>query len=527
MATKPTVSTEWATQFTNAGSSGNPNKDEPTQAFKDFGQPEALPVDRQSLNYELNALDQWRRYFEEKTDDLSRPATTTIQGLVELATNAESQVGTDTSRVITPSSMSHKLETLGLGTEDLVDNYAGNDANTLPYTGRFFLVNAQNVPSAGNWFIDYAFTNGTNFSTGIQYAIQAGTTQRIYFRRSISSVWQPWLELYHTGNNIDARQYGIGINEQDKDNDTVVGTQIFRSRTDQGATLPTGISSAHTLYMQRTEDGQASQLIVEDSGALPNDPYMGFRVRGNGTGWGDFFEVLHTGSISRVAASQAQAEAGKSNDVVMTPNRTRQAYTQWGLGSEASNDVTDWNNAVRNGFYRSVGANRYINSPDNSASGWQGIVSSLDSNSKRQLVWRGGGDGNYQMWTRERFQGSWTPWIQLITEQNIGAYIPNQVTWEKRTSASLPINSKNFLDIDTVSTFTLPELSLANDMDFVTIRPSTSNKTPANFTFTINCFAGDSMRTRDLDKNIVSDTTLTVDLMTEITFIKNGGFWEY
>ena len=526
MATKPTTSTEWALQLTTDGGSGNPNKQIPTTTFKNFGQPEATPTDRQGFNYILNSLHLWKVYFEEMTDELSEYATTTTEGLIELATNAEAELGTDALKAITPSTLARKLETIGLAAEDLIDSYAGNDANSLPYTGRFFLVNAQNVPSAGNWFIDYAFTNGLNFSTGIQYAIQAGS-ERIYFRRSVASEWQPWLELYHTGNNIDSRQYGIGVNEQDKDNDTVVGTQIFRSRTDQGATLPSGLTGAHTLYMQRAEEGQATQLIIEDSGALLNDPYMGFRQRGNMTGWGDFFEVLHTGSISRVAASQTQAEAGTSNDVVMTPNRTRQAYVQWGLGSEASKDVSDWNNAIRNGFYRSIGSNTYINSPDNSASGWQGIVSSLDSNSKRQLIWRGGGDGNYQMWTRERFQGTWTPWIQLITENNIGAYIPNQVTWEKRTTANLPINSKNFLDIDTVSTFTLPELSTANDMDFVTIRPSTSNKTPANFTFTINCFAGDSMRTRDIDKNIVSDTTLTVDLMTEITFIKNGGFWEY
>ena len=111
MATKPLVSTEWATQVTTAGASGNINKDEPTQAFKDFGQPEASPVDRQSLNYELNALDQWRAYFETTTDELTAGATTTVKGLVELATAAELDVGTDTSRVVPVKTLSDKLKT--------------------------------------------------------------------------------------------------------------------------------------------------------------------------------------------------------------------------------------------------------------------------------------------------------------------------------------------------------------------------------------------------------------------------------
>ena len=69
MATKPTTSTEWAVQFTTDGGSGNPNKQVPTTTFKNFGQPEAIPTDRQGFNYILNSLHLWRVYFEEMTDD--------------------------------------------------------------------------------------------------------------------------------------------------------------------------------------------------------------------------------------------------------------------------------------------------------------------------------------------------------------------------------------------------------------------------------------------------------------------------
>lgn len=70
MATKPLVDTTWASQLTTDGTSGNLNKEEPSTAFKNFGQPEAQPIDRQSINYELDALDQWKDYFEEVTDEL-------------------------------------------------------------------------------------------------------------------------------------------------------------------------------------------------------------------------------------------------------------------------------------------------------------------------------------------------------------------------------------------------------------------------------------------------------------------------
>lgn len=70
MATKPIVDTSWASQITTDGTSGNLNKQEPTTAFKNFGQPESQPVDRQSLNFELDALDQWRVYLEAVTDEI-------------------------------------------------------------------------------------------------------------------------------------------------------------------------------------------------------------------------------------------------------------------------------------------------------------------------------------------------------------------------------------------------------------------------------------------------------------------------
>lgn len=86
MATKPLVDTAWASQITTDGTSGNLNKQEPSTAFKNFGQPESQPIDRQSINYELDALDQWKAYFENLTDEFQLTPTTTRKGLVLKAT---------------------------------------------------------------------------------------------------------------------------------------------------------------------------------------------------------------------------------------------------------------------------------------------------------------------------------------------------------------------------------------------------------------------------------------------------------
>lgn len=70
MATKPLVEYDWANQLTTAGPSGNPNREEPTQAIKDFGQAEAGPIDRQSLNYQLYSIGRWLDWAEKSVDAL-------------------------------------------------------------------------------------------------------------------------------------------------------------------------------------------------------------------------------------------------------------------------------------------------------------------------------------------------------------------------------------------------------------------------------------------------------------------------
>ena len=69
MAIKPSFDIQWATDNVTNGTSGNPNKLEPFE-FKSEGQQEGLPVPRQYLNFQFDAIRQWKDYLEETTDNL-------------------------------------------------------------------------------------------------------------------------------------------------------------------------------------------------------------------------------------------------------------------------------------------------------------------------------------------------------------------------------------------------------------------------------------------------------------------------
>lgn len=125
MAIKPAFDIQWATDNVTSGTSGNPNKLEPFE-FKSEGQQEGLPVPRQYLNFQFDAIRQWKDYLEETTDDLlaisgasllksnnlsdltSVPTAITNLGLTSVATSlyanaSQAQAGTISNVVMSPA----------------------------------------------------------------------------------------------------------------------------------------------------------------------------------------------------------------------------------------------------------------------------------------------------------------------------------------------------------------------------------------------------------------------------------------
>jgi len=122
MAAKPTQDPKWVT-------SDDPNEIiEPSPALKTNGVQSGGIWGREHLNWMFNSLSKWidwvRSFAMDKDNNLNdvankvsafnnikQSATTSTTGVVELATDTETQTGSDTSRVVTPASLSSRTAT--------------------------------------------------------------------------------------------------------------------------------------------------------------------------------------------------------------------------------------------------------------------------------------------------------------------------------------------------------------------------------------------------------------------------------
>jgi hypothetical protein len=84
MTTKPSADLQWATDDVTTGVSGNPNKLEPFD-FKSEGQQEDQPVPRQYLNFQFNAIREWKDYLEGITDSLLASSGAALQRSLNLS----------------------------------------------------------------------------------------------------------------------------------------------------------------------------------------------------------------------------------------------------------------------------------------------------------------------------------------------------------------------------------------------------------------------------------------------------------
>jgi len=122
--TKPIYDLQWATDTVVSGPSGNPNKLEPFD-LKSEGLEEGSPVSRQAINFQFDAIRQWKDYLEGTTDslllssaealvksanlsDLTNPATArtnlglNITSTYPIAAQSTAQSGTSSMTLMSP-----------------------------------------------------------------------------------------------------------------------------------------------------------------------------------------------------------------------------------------------------------------------------------------------------------------------------------------------------------------------------------------------------------------------------------------
>lgn len=159
-------------------------------------------------------------------------ASTSVAGIVELATNLETQDGTDTTRAVTSAGLTSKIQpttynttaarimatgAFGLGSTYSDAPLLATDINGAQLTGSGiyrYTSSTTGKPGFGSGFgsLDHravTMDGGGNYAT--QLAIDYASNNIGFRRLSGSSGWQPWNEIYHTGNLVQATEAANGI----------------------------------------------------------------------------------------------------------------------------------------------------------------------------------------------------------------------------------------------------------------------------------------------------------------------------
>lgn len=111
-------------------------------------------------------------------------------------------------------------------------------------------------------------------------------------------------------------------------------------------------------------------------------------------------------------ASTAEAKTGTDDAKFVSSLGVHEAFGQFGLGKQSALLTTNWDTATKTAFYRSNSTQGQANTPNDAATGWEGIVIASSSTSVQQIAWRSGVSA-VEAWTRT-FSGSWSTWRRLI-----------------------------------------------------------------------------------------------------------------
>jgi hypothetical protein len=104
---QPTNTPEVAITDVNLPSTGNPNKAQPGVQIRDVGFDAGQKPAAEEINWLFDNINDWVKYVRDEvvTGTALPDATTTVKGISELATDAEADAGSDTTRNVTPSNL--------------------------------------------------------------------------------------------------------------------------------------------------------------------------------------------------------------------------------------------------------------------------------------------------------------------------------------------------------------------------------------------------------------------------------------
>lgn len=130
--------------------------------------------------------------------------------------------------------------------------------------------------------------------------------------------------------------------------------------------------------------------------------------------------VIANGLAQRTATGQLKTANAVNNDEAVAKGQLGDGAfgpdcTDYGIANQVSKSVNNWNDVREGGFYQSTASSGQSNTPNDSYSGWVGVVFSLNNQNTVQMVWRAGsalvesyvryGFSSWSEWQRNDFQG--------------------------------------------------------------------------------------------------------------------------
>ena len=159
-----------------------------------------------------------------------------------------------------------KADTSNIGKSEL-PSFSG-DCDTIVSSGYYRLeTSATNKPIAGSGVINCM---GRSSGSAAQIFIADGSDD-IWFRRKVSATFQPWQELYHTGNTVGIEYQSSGASDPDGSTNVLLTRttgSIRSSRTGTGQTSRIAFYNGNGQVGDITTNGTATAYVTSSDPRL-------------------------------------------------------------------------------------------------------------------------------------------------------------------------------------------------------------------------------------------------------------------
>src|SRR5690554_3044437 len=221
---------------------------------------------------------------------------------------------------------------------------ATNNWDIIDKTGMYYNPNTNAIGAPTTQGLMTCFHLNINSSTAIQIANRSGGSF-MWFRRKSAGVWQPWVDIYHSG-NFNPAQYVMqsSLNSQLANYGTLAGTQTWTGQNTytQALIVPNGTLNGHAVNL-----GQLNTIL------------------------GDYAtETWVTQQIANISIPNGQLTVNTTSDLVggfvYLPNGN--VTTTIGLSTAILNNIADgvtaysWGNHANAGYTNLGAVQSWVNS---------------------------------------------------------------------------------------------------------------------------------------------------------------------